>query len=186
MLKLTGGIFKGRILTSPKNKTVRPTPSMVRAAIFDILNNHEYGEVLDLFAGTGAIGFEAIGRGANHVYFVDKSSASISIIKKNIEALGIDAQASVFNMDAKKALVFFKRKKFKFSLIFIDPPYKNVVLRDFAIEKASSLLENNGYVLVEYSTEYPAPPDAIANLTKIKTKRWGKTLINFYTINTEV
>ena len=100
-LRIVSGKFKGRVLQSPKGLKTRPTQESLREAIFNICQGSIVGAaVLDLFAGSGAIGFEALSRGASHVTFVEKDHAAIASIRKNIELLEVVHQASLFPQDA--------------------------------------------------------------------------------------
>lgn len=130
-MKITGGLYKGQTLYTPRDRenSIRPLRSRVRKALFDILgNNLENFYVLDLFAGTGALGIEALSRGADFVIFVDYSPLSISLIRKNLEKLGLIKKARIFRLkipeELEKILNFLQNNSLKFDLIFITPPYR--------------------------------------------------------------
>lgn len=123
-LKILGGKFRNRSLKSPPSEETRPTLGVVRKAVFDILQDEiEGAHFLDLFAGSGAVGIEALSRGACFVTFVEKSRKSFSCIKANLETLCLTDQAQLISYDVQAALKTLTKKGAVFDLIYIDPPY---------------------------------------------------------------
>ncbi len=126
-MRIIGGRLSGRPLVEPTpqiKKFLRPMREAVRAALFDILNDFiTDARFLDLFAGTGSIGIEALSRGARLCVFVDISDEACRIIRKNIENLGLSLQARLYQLDALKAVEFFHRQGEQFDIVFIGPPY---------------------------------------------------------------
>lgn len=121
MMRIIGGRFGGRKLATPPKAGVRPSAGRLREALFNIIGPAIVGmHVLELFAGTGAVGLEALSRGAAQVTFVDKSRASLGCLAKNIEILGVKEATSVLSMDAVTAV---RQIEGTFDLIFADPPY---------------------------------------------------------------
>ncbi len=124
MIRIIAGIYKGRFLKIPNSKVTRPTMDKVRQAIFNILHDKSINAVaVDLFAGSGAMGLEAISRGAKKVYFVDKDRGTFQVLKENIQDLGVEPEKyETFLGDYR---VFIRRSsELKFDLVFLDPPYK--------------------------------------------------------------
>src|SRR5690242_374145 len=125
-MRIVGGKFRSRPLAGPKSDNVRPTSDRLREALFNILA-HSYGDpvsnarVLDLFAGTGALGIEAISRGASHTLFVDDGVEARALLRDNIEALGLGGVTRIFRRDATKLGPAHPLEPF--SLAFLDPPY---------------------------------------------------------------
>src|SRR6478609_9394004 len=125
-MRIVAGRFKGRSLATPKTQAVRPTSDRLRETIFNILA-HAYGDpvtgarVLDLFAGTGALGLEALSRGASFAQFVDDSTEGRGLLRENIEAMGVAGITKVFRRDATR-LGDIKPNQ-PFTLVFCDPPY---------------------------------------------------------------
>ena len=125
-MRIVGGEFRGRGLVSPTSRDVRPSSDRLRETLFDILM-HRYGErvtgarVLDLFAGTGALGLEAISRGAAFTLFVEDSVAARGLIRRNIEALGLTGKTRIFRRDATRLGEVGTVSPF--DLVFVDPPY---------------------------------------------------------------
>lgn len=124
-IRIISGIYKGRYVNVPKSDKVRPTTDRVRETLFNLLNNKidfEGIKVLDLYAGSGILGIEALSRGASEVYFIEKDHSFSENIKENLSSLGITQGFKVFNMDA--ASFIRKELPFKFDLLFADPPYR--------------------------------------------------------------
>jgi len=125
-MRIVGGRLRGRALAAPKSQAIRPTADRLREALFNILA-HAYGDpaegarVLDLFAGTGALGFEALSRGAAFVLFVDDGAEARALLRGNVEALGVGGTTKVYRRDATKLGPVTPLEPF--SLVFLDPPY---------------------------------------------------------------
>lgn len=152
MLRVSGGKYRGRNLEVPEVGTV-PTKNRVREAMMSICAFATEGaEVLDLFAGSGALGIEALSRGAKHCVFVDADRKACEIIKRNL-ALIKEQNAQVINMPAREALERMKEKKF--DLVFLDPPYAKKELYEESISflLENEMLSNGAVVLVEYEGE---------------------------------
>lgn len=119
-MRVIAGRFKGRRLASPKHERTRPTPDRVREALFSILGDVTGDAVLDAFAGSGALGLEALSRGAGRAVFIDRDRAALAALTENIDALDLGAQAQVLRGDTLKQLQHLNGP---FDLVFIDPPY---------------------------------------------------------------
>ncbi|CAG0971400.1 cobalt-precorrin-6B (C15)-methyltransferase [Anaerolineae bacterium] len=157
---------------------IRPTSDKVREAVFNILPmEFPFKRVLDLFAGTGAMGLEALSRGAMEATFVDSGSEAITIIRKNIESCG--AEARVYKSDVKASLKQFSRKGEKFDLIIIDPPYSSTLLRE-ALEAIDSggLLDSGGVIVAETAKRMALDADLKA-LELFDERRYGDTSVYF-------
>ena len=133
-MRITAGKFRGRTLAAPKDMSVRPTSDKVRQAVFNILEHRDFGfpfdiegaRVVDLFAGTGAMGIEALSRGSRYCLFVDDSAASRALIRENVEALGLTGATKIWRRDA--AALGALDTLSPFDLAFLDPPYrKNLI-----------------------------------------------------------
>lgn len=132
-MHVIAGSLKGRRLECPKGLDVRPTSSMLRETLFNIIQMQiPSAKFLDLYAGTGAVGIEAISRGASEVVFIDHSAQAIQYIKKNLERLGVTEEAKVIVGDAPLIIKKILREQEPFDMIYIDPPYK--------------LFEDEGYI----------------------------------------
>lgn len=138
-VRIIGGRFKGRVLRGPASRAIRPTSDRLRETLFNILA-HGYADpvpgarVVDLFAGTGALGLEALSRGAAHVLFVEMGAEGRALIRENVEALGVAGSSRIFRRDATKLGTVAAEP---FGLAFLDPPYG----RDLAPPALASLAE---------------------------------------------
>src|SRR5258705_9126621 len=133
-MRITAGKFKARSLAAPEDASVRPTSDKVRQAIFNILEHRDFGfafalegaRVVDLFAGTGAMGLEALSRGARYCLFVDDSAVSRALIRENIEAFGLTGATRIWRRDASALGPLDTLAPF--DLAFLDPPYRKGLL----------------------------------------------------------
>ena len=174
-MRVIAGIYKGRTLKSITGRDIRPTTDNVRESIFNILAvRFEGANVLDLFGGTGALGIEALSRGAASVTFVDKARTSCQVINDNLNL--VKAQARVINADADVAL---DRLTDKFDIIFIDPPY--AMDGEQYISKISDkrLLSDGGIIVYERSAKDEAS-ETIGDLTVTDTRKYGSVKLFFY------
>lgn len=144
---ITRGDLKGRGIVCPSG--IRPVSSMVRKACFDIISQAVDGaRVLDLYAGSGALGVEALSAGAKEAVFVDIESTCLDAIKKNISLLGLSIRAEIYLKDSAKAVLDFYNSQEKFDFIFIDPPYYKGILRKILQEvEVYDILAPSGYIV---------------------------------------
>jgi len=176
-MKIISGILKGRNIKGYDIEGTRPTMDRVKESLFGIIQNYVSDSVvLDLFAGSGNLGFEAISNGAKFCYFNDLNKKCTSLINENIEMFKISC-AKVLNFDYKKALEYFSMNKIKFDLIFLDPPYKNECL-DYVLNYIydNELLTSGGIVVCEIDNLYLS----FNNYEKIKEKKYGDKYIVIY------
>ena len=185
-MRITGGKFCGHKLLSPSHQGLRPTSDMVREALFNILGDAVYeGKVLDLFAGSGALGIEAISRGARAVYFVEQDHRGLHLLKNNLQRFpDINAEVRVFPADAFRILAKLSREGEKFDLILIDPPYKaNLWLR--VLQNISQLtpLSEYGQIVLEIP-KCNLLPDEIGKLIRIDKRVYGDVSLEFWKYKT--
>jgi 16S rRNA (guanine(966)-N(2))-methyltransferase RsmD len=177
-MRVISGSAKGRKLYAPKSHNIRPALDKVKGAIFNILFNVEGLMVLDLFAGTGAVGLEAVSRGAAHATFVDSSHEAITIIKKNIELLGFAERTKIFPHPVSVAVEYFKKHDERFDLIFVDPPYlKDLVNQSLGEIANARILADGGRIIVEHSPKEPI--NDTPGLVLTDTRKYGQTCISF-------
>lgn len=177
-MRVIAGKFKGRKLDIPKT-TLRPTLDRTKETLFNILQTYvPNAKVLDLFAGSGGLGLEAISRGAEFCVFVDINKDASKIIKANCEKCGVQ-NASVVNLPYDVAITGLKQK---FDLVFADPPYADGFYYDILkrLEK-SDLLAKDAIVVLEHDTETELP-DSVGNLSKYRQKIMGKCSFSFYQV----
>jgi len=179
-LRIIAGKYKGRLLKSPKGSSTRPTQSVLREALFNICQQEiEGANLLDLFAGSGAIGFEALSRGASHVTFVEKERSALIALKDNIALLDVASQTTLMPCDASTALT---RLTDSFHLIYIDPPYSLPTTPILNIILARNLLTINGHLFVEerHDPKKQALPFTSERLNLKDSRRFGTALLHHY------
>jgi 16S rRNA (guanine(966)-N(2))-methyltransferase RsmD len=178
-MRIISGKYKSRVLSQNLPDGIRPTTDIARESIFNILNNlvnFEETKVLDLFAGTGAFGLEALSRGAKSAHFVEKSIKSIQIIKKNIETLNISKdEYLIIKSDVQK---YMEDCNEQYDIIFADPPYVITFFDKFIdIVKKNKLLADDGIIIFEMSSQRNVDIDV--NFELIKIKEIGSTKFYF-------
>jgi 16S rRNA (guanine966-N2)-methyltransferase len=181
-MRITGGQVKGRRLASLKGLNIRPSSDQVREAIFNIIGQDLSGlKVLDLFAGTGSLGLEALSRGAQRVVFIDNSKQSINLIKNNLDLCGFQRYGEILRRDLRKApqQSQFLRGEI-FDLVFLDPPYgKDLV--PFLLKElpANEILSPLARVVAE-SSKSDRLPRSLGKLEMGDTRLYGDTRISIY------
>jgi len=181
-MRVITGIAKGKKLISSKDNYIRPTSDKVKMGIFNVLTHgninfqFENSKVLDLFSGSGALGIEALSRGANHCLFVDKNKESISICERNIINCNFQEKSStrLFDIKSKRGFIYSTQ----FDIIFVDPPYKSdfvPIMFDFVIN--NKLLKKGSVIIIEESIDQNLNLDE--KFEKIERKVYGKTQVLF-------
>ena len=182
-MRIVGGKFKGHGLTGPQSLTTRPTSDRVRESIFNILAHGiegleiEGARVLDLFAGTGALGFEALSRGARFCQFVEEGTEARGVIRRNADALGIIGLAKIWRRDATRLGPCAPQSPF--DLVFADPPYN----KGLGEQALASLVEGQwlspGGIVVLEEAEKAVVAD-VPGLTLLDTRIYGDTQVRIY------
>lgn len=173
-MRIVGGKYKGRTLFEFKGKDIRPTSDMARESLFNILQFNIYQKTfLDLFSGTGAVGIEALSRGAGKTVMNDLDKNSVALIKKNLQKLGVEEEHQVICSDA---LTLLKSRSEEFDYIFIDPPYKSGMYQDL-LDLSFNALKEGGTVILE--SETPLELEC-AGLTLKDKRRYGRAHLTFY------
>ncbi len=177
-MRVIAGKYKGRKLEAPLDMSVRPTTDKVREALFDILMSDVPGSVFcDLFAGSGAIGIEALSRGAEKCWFCDADRASMRLIKTNLRICGAGEEARTVTGDYRKAL---RKIQDKVDVFFIDPPYQSGVYESCLSQiEILDLLSDDGIIILEHDLRTDTP-DETDGLEKVKDHRYGKTVLSIY------
>jgi 16S rRNA (guanine966-N2)-methyltransferase len=182
-MRIIAGVVKGFLLKTPKGFDVRPTSDRVKETVFNILSSQITGAtVLDLFAGTGNLGLEALSRGAISAMFLDASSKSLAVVKENIAHTNFNDRCEVRKTDALVGMNFFQKSHIKFDLIFCDPPYNRGLVGKVLInlDNPDSILSLDGILIVEHS-RHEGWPDSLGYLQLRRTEKFGETLISFVT-----
>jgi 16S rRNA (guanine(966)-N(2))-methyltransferase RsmD len=176
-MRITGGRFKNQTLKSPKGEQTRPTSERLRETLFNILQTAIEGKTfLDLYAGSGAVGIEAISRGACFATFIEKDPRAIHALQENIKKFGIQAQTKVFPKDVLSCLKHFKKRSFDF--IFIDPPYgKGLQAKTLEWIDDLGLLAEGGRLFLEESIHTEVNFSPYATLQLKKKRKGGNTIL---------
>ena len=171
-LRVTGGESRGRRLKAPRN--IRPTQGMVKEAIFNMVGPEiANANVIDLFAGSGALGIEALSRGAAHVTFVDREPRGLAILRQNLDALGFKERSRVIRAEAARWLESSPEELAGADVVFMDPPYEDEVL-DRALQ-AIDQQAAGPTVVAEYSRRQQLP--ALQRLRVERERRYGDTMV---------
>lgn len=175
-MKVISGYLKGRNIEGYAIIGTRPTMSRVKESVFATIQDYVKDSIfLDLFAGTGNIGIEAISNGASFCYFVDNNRIAIDIIKKSVNKFDINDKCHLINKDYKNALNYFIENNITFDIIYIDPPYKmNCLDKIVNIILDNKLLKENGLIILEYNN---VNNKINHNIEVIKNKKYGDKYI---------
>lgn len=179
-MRIITGKFKGRRLDSVPDLSIRPAMDKVKVTIFNVLQNRldlRGARILDLFAGSGSLGFESLSRGAEHVLFVDENSRSLDVIEKNAALLGVLDECTMSQDDA---VGFIRRTDDRFDLIFADPPYAYDAvgsLPDLIFSRG--LLGNDGFLIIEHTKH--ALMQSTETYKLVIQKEFGNTRVSFFT-----
>lgn len=175
-MKIISGKYKGRVLEGFDIAGTRPTMDRVKESLFAMIQSYlEDATVLDLFAGSGNLGIEALSEGAQEIYLVDKNKKACQVIKRNINKIGIEA-SDIFCGDYKSALKKYQEQSIKFDIIFLDPPYQtDLVKKSMEVIEKYELLSKNGIIVAESNTL-----DKIIYSDKleiVKSKKYGDKVV---------
>jgi 16S rRNA (guanine966-N2)-methyltransferase len=178
-MRITGGEVKGTHLKTLPKRSIRPTTSTVRQAIFSFLDNStaNWHRVLDLYAGTGALGIEALSRGAEWVDFVDRRKSCCDIIRSNLQKMGGLQRAHVYCCSVSKALGFLNNS---YDIIFADPPYSDPSAGSLLASLAeSNMVGEDSVILLCHANRFPLGSD-YDGLHLARQRRYGDTFVSIY------
>ena len=194
-MRVIAGTFKGRRLVVPKgNRLVRPTADRVKESVFSILRERVVGaNFLDLCAGTGSMGIEALSRGAKHVTFLDRDPRCIAGIKRNLDVCGLTTESGMYYLlrcDVLKGIGSLHKRAAVFEVIYFDPPYGiglgdspqnplELYTASLALLAKTALIKIGGTLLVEHAKQ-AVMPDTVGNLCRDRQAHYGDTVISFY------
>ena len=185
-MRITGGTMRGRALAAPSDMRVRPTSDRVREAVFNILAHNDFdcgfdlegAAVADLFAGTGALGIEAISRGAKYCLFVEDAAESRALIRENVEAFGLTGATKIWRRDATKLGPMGPGAGGPFALVFLDPPYrKNLIAPALTSLRDDGWLAKDAIAVAEMDASEDVA--AIDGFEEIDTRSYGETRVKF-------
>jgi 16S rRNA (guanine(966)-N(2))-methyltransferase RsmD len=186
-MRVIAGTYRSRLLKSLKGSALRPTSDRLRETLFNVLGAGVSGSrFLDVFAGTGAVGIEALSRGAAYVAFIENHAPASALIRKNLESLQICSEATVILAEAVRGLETLSAKiengaAARFDYIFIDPPYAAAedYARTFKSLESSEILAVSSIVIVEHRKTF-ALPESYGSLERVRLLRQGDAALSFY------
>ena len=181
-MRIIAGELKGRKLAFVSNELIRPTQDRVRESVFNIIAAFVPGKkVLDLYAGTGAYGIEAISRGAVQSVFVDKNEISCKLIGDNLNSLNIKEKGKIIKDDCLRAIKRINDRKQKFDIVFLDPPYQKGLSKKTLIKLIQyDIMSHNNIIIMEYGAE-DSLPEHIEGVKLLKKRKFSEKLVSFYT-----
>jgi 16S rRNA (guanine(966)-N(2))-methyltransferase RsmD len=180
-MRVIAGLLKGRRLVTPRGTTTRPTADQVRIALMDTLTPWLPGaRVLDLFAGAGGVGLEALSRGARHATFVESQARAVAALAANVHSLGVEAQACVLRLDVDRALGRLTAEGARFTIVFLDPPYEtDLAVRTLEALGTGGVLAPGAIVIVQHPTKR-GPGGEVGDLKAFRSRRFGETTLTFF------
>ena len=180
-MRIIAGEFKSRKIDFPKTKLTRPMTDRSKETLFNILGSLVNGKhVLDLFAGSGSLGLEALSRGCRDVTFVDQADWASKVIHKNLESLGLGARAQVVESEVIKAISRFEKRGDRYSLIFVDPPFNQGLVQKTLIKlDQSAIVSPFAQIVVGHAVQEPIV-DQFQTLELARTKKLGQAYLSFF------
>lgn len=180
-MRVITGTAKGRRLKSLKGMETRPTMDRTKESLFNIINEWIPGcRFLDLYAGTGAIGIEAISRGAERAVFIEKNPRAVKIISDNLELTSLSGSAEVFCTDADNAVAVLAKRNQQFDIIYMDPPYgRGLVQKSMDRVCRNMILKSEGVIITE-SSKADLLPEMISCFRMFRQQKYGDTMLSFY------
>lgn len=186
-MRVITGTAKGRPLKTVKGRDIRPTADRVKESLFNVLSQRVVDcEFLDLFAGSGAVGIEALSRGARRCVFVDLMTPHLKVVEENLKATGLTERAELLRRDARAAVADLGHRGVRFDLIFVDPPYgQGLVAQSMEEIVRHRLLKDGGWVVCEHHRKDPIPDELpglseAGGLTGFRELIFGETVLSLY------
>jgi len=180
-MRIIGGDAKGRRIYSPKKNKIRPTSDGIKESLFNILQEVSEKSFLDLFAGCGNVGLEALSRGAAKVVFVEKNPVMVNAIKRNLLELGINNKYQILETEVAKGIKKLQSKSERFDFLFADPPYEKGFVRDiFQYLGDGEMISSQGVLIVQHSVRENIPKTLTGAFMLSDQRRYGDTLISFF------
>jgi len=182
-MRVISGTSKGRKLVTPKKYSLRPTSDRVKESLFNILASEIEGKVvLDLFAGTGNLGIEALSRGARKVIFVEKGRQALRLIQANLNQFGLEDRSETLPKDVNRAIGILKQRGECFDLILMDPPYeRGLIQRTLMKLNSHQIYHRDSILVIEHNRREPLP-HILDGWNLIRQQKIGDTLLSFLTV----
>ncbi|EEU30641.1 RNA methyltransferase, RsmD family [Limosilactobacillus coleohominis 101-4-CHN] len=180
-MRVVSGKFRGRRLNAVPGMATRPTTDKVKESLFNIIGPYfDGGQSLDLYGGSGGLSIEAVSRGVEHAFIVDRQYAAIKTIKQNVGFTHCEQQFTVLKQDAHKALHIFAEQEKQFDLVFLDPPYaKQQIVKDIQMMVDQKLLKPDALVVCETNQEADLPID-LTGFQLFRQHEYGITVLTIY------
>ena len=180
-MRVIAGAFKGRRLVTPRGPATRPTADQVRIALMDTLMPYLPGaRVLDLFAGAGGVGLEALSRGAAQATFVERDAPGVAALEANIRTLGVEGATRVLRLDVARALGRLAAEGQRFEIVFLDPPYDTELAGEALAALGAGAVTAPGALVVAQHLTKRAPAAAYGALSSFRARRFGETTLTFF------
>ncbi len=180
-MRIISGEFKSRKIQFPKTKLTRPMTDKTKETVFNIIGSLVNGKhILDLYAGSGSLGLEALSRGALDVTFVDRGSFAVKVIQENLQSLGLQAKGQIIEGDVIRAIKRLEKQKRIYSLVFVDPPFSQGLVKKTLMHlDQSAILAPFAQVVVGHFKDEPLP-ESLQTLRLARTKKVGQACLSFY------
>ena len=180
-MKIIGGNARGRTIRLPAGCRIRPTSDRIKKSLFDILNPVEGKTFLDLFAGSGNVGLEAISRGARFVFFVERDRRLTDVIRTNLIRFECRERAEVIENDVERGLAVLRQRGVHTDIVFADPPYNHGWVSSlFQWMNRGDLLTPNGIMIVQHSKRESPEETDIGQMSEIDRRTYGDTVLSFF------
>ncbi len=180
-MRIIGGDAKGRRIYSPKKNKIRPTSDGIKESLFNIIQEVSGKSFLDLFAGCGNVGLEALSRGAAQVVFVEKNPIMVNAIKRNLHELGITNKYKILETEVGKGIKKLQSKSEKFDFLFADPPYEKGFIREiFQYLGEGEMISSDGVAIFQHSVREDIPGTLTGTFMLTDQRRYGDTRISFF------
>lgn len=179
-MRISGGEFRGRRIGIPRGCRIRPTADRIKESLFDILPPVKERSFLDLFAGSGCVGMEALSRGARFAAFVEKDARLAGAIRANLDRIGFSGRAEAVAADAQKGLGRLAGRGERFDVLFADPPYdEGYVEKTLRWLEKADILAAGGIIAIQHSVREAPDPSSLRILELADQRRYGDTVLSF-------
>lgn len=181
-MRIIGGDAKGRRIHSPKRSKIRPTSDGIKESLFNILPEVSEKSFLDLFAGTGNVGIEALSRGASKVVFIEKNASMVNSIKRNLEEFGFSGKYEILATEASKGIRQLQKRGERFDYLFADPPYEKGCIREiFQCIREGEMISSDGFFVIQHSIRENIEGTQTGIFVLTDQRKYGDTLLSFFT-----
>ncbi len=181
-MRVIAGRLRGRVLVAPAGDATRPTGARVKEALFSILGDVSGARVLDLYSGSGALGIEALSRGASSAVFIESARPALACLRENLTQLGLDDVATLLPLRVESASTKLQRLG-PFELVLCDPPWKDLKAAWLGLEALATagLFATGARIVLEHAAKDPPPaPEGASRLRRCDERRWGDTAISLF------